>query len=166
MVNPSVSCLHDQVSRLVLEDLDLQGSFESLTALTQLRVLNLKQNRLSSPIPNLSNFTALKLLFLSHNDFSGEFSPSMPTLFQLYCLNLLYNNFSGEVPISVNSLTHLLTLQLEENQFFDSISDQNLPNLQDFNVSGNRFSGFSADIVLGYQQNNNWICVLVYSYSK
>ncbi|KAK4605960.1 hypothetical protein RGQ29_000300 [Quercus rubra] len=136
-----VSCLHDRVSRLVLEDLDLQGSFESLTALTQLRVLSLKQNRLSGPIPDLSNLTALKLLFLSHNDFSGQFPPSMPTLFRLYRLDLSYNNFSGEVPVSVSGLTHLLTLRLEENRFSGSISGLNLPNLQEFNVSGNRFSG-------------------------
>ena len=81
-----VSCLHNQVSRLVLEDLDLQGLFKSLTVLTQLRVLILKQNRLSGPIPDLSNLTALKLLFLSHNDFSGEFQSSMPTLFRLTVL--------------------------------------------------------------------------------
>ncbi|KAK4605961.1 hypothetical protein RGQ29_000301 [Quercus rubra] len=124
-----VSCLHDRVSRLVLEDLDLQGSFESLTALTQLRVLSLKQNRLSGPIPDLSNLTALKLLFLSHNDFSGQFPPSMPTLFRLYRLDLSYNNFSGEVPVSVSE------------PFSGSISGLNLPNLQEFNVSGNRFSG-------------------------
>ena len=80
-IQTGVSCLHNRVSQLVLEDLDLQGSFESLTALTQLRVLSLKQNYLSSPIPNLSNLTALKLLFLSHNDFFGELPPSMSTLF-------------------------------------------------------------------------------------
>ena len=79
----SISCLHDQVSWLVLEDLDLQGLFESLTALTQLRVLSLKQNRLSGPILDLSNLTALNLFFLSHNNFFSKFPPSMLTLFQL-----------------------------------------------------------------------------------
>ncbi|KAA8529126.1 hypothetical protein F0562_034075 [Nyssa sinensis] len=48
-----VSCLQNRVSRLVLEGLDLQGSFEPLTSLSQLRVLSLKRNRLSGSIPDL-----------------------------------------------------------------------------------------------------------------
>ncbi|XP_018856550.1 probable leucine-rich repeat receptor-like protein kinase At1g68400 [Juglans regia] len=136
-----VSCLHDRVSRLVLENLDLRGSFHPLTALTRLRVLSLKRNRLSGPIPDLSNITGLKLLFLSYNNFSGGFPQSVPSLFRLYRLDLSYNNLSGDVPLEVNGLTHLLTLRLEENQFSGSISRLSLPNLQDLNVSGNHLSG-------------------------
>ncbi|XWS63526.1 hypothetical protein CRYUN_Cryun06bG0106500 [Craigia yunnanensis] len=136
-----VTCLQNRVSRLVLENLDLNGSFEPLTSLTQLRVLSLKQNRLSGPFPNLSNLTVLKLLFLSHNEFTGEFSASVLSLFRLYRLDLSFNNFTGEIPVTVNRLTHLLTLRLEENRFSGQVSSLNLPNLQDFNVSGNRLSG-------------------------
>ncbi|XP_021822717.1 probable leucine-rich repeat receptor-like protein kinase At1g68400 [Prunus avium] len=136
-----VSCTRNRVSRLVLENLDLQGSLEPLTALTQLRVLSLKRNRLSGPIPNLSNLTALKLLFLSYNDFSGDFPASVTSLFRLYRLDLSYNNLSGHIPSTVNHLTHLLTLRLEVNRFTGSISGLNLPNLQDFNVSANRLTG-------------------------
>ncbi|GFZ16059.1 leucine-rich repeat transmembrane protein kinase family protein [Actinidia rufa] len=136
-----VSCLQNRVSRLVLEGLDLRGSIQPLTALTQLRILSLKRNRLSGPIPDLTNLTALKLLFLSYNEFSGEFPPSAAALFRLYRLDLSYNNFSGQIPVAVNRLTHLLTLRLEENQFSGTISQLNLPSLQDFNVSGNRLAG-------------------------
>ncbi|PON86947.1 Tyrosine-protein kinase [Trema orientale] len=136
-----VSCVNQRVSRLVLENLDLRGSFEPLTGLIQLRVLSLKRNRLSGPIPDLSNFTALKLLFLSYNEFSGEFPASATSLSRLYRLDLSYNNLSGEFPATVNRLTHLLTLRLEENRFSGTISGLNLPNIQDFNVSGNSLSG-------------------------
>ncbi|XP_015895551.3 probable leucine-rich repeat receptor-like protein kinase At1g68400 [Ziziphus jujuba] len=136
-----VSCIRNRVSRLVLENLGLRGSFEPLTALTQLRVLSLKKNRLSGPIPDLSNVTTLKLLFLSYNDFSGAFPASVASLFRLYRLDLSFNNLTGEIPAAVNRLTHLLTLRLEENRFSGSISGLNLPSLQDFNISGNRFSG-------------------------
>ncbi|XP_022726103.1 probable leucine-rich repeat receptor-like protein kinase At1g68400 [Durio zibethinus] len=136
-----VTCLQNRVSRLVLENLDLTGSFEPLTSLTQLRVLSLKQNRLSGPVPNLSNLTALKLLFLSHNELTGEFPASVQSLFRLYRLDLSFNNFTGEIPVTVNRLTHLLTLRLEENRFSGPLSSLNLPNLQDFNVSDNRLSG-------------------------
>ncbi|XP_054794743.1 probable leucine-rich repeat receptor-like protein kinase At1g68400 [Prosopis cineraria] len=136
-----VFCLHNRVSRIVLEDLDLRGSFEPLTSLTQLRVLSLKQNRLSGPIPSLSNFTALKLLYLSYNEFSGGFPATLTSLFRLYRLDLSHNNLSGEIPATVNHLTHVLTLCLDENRFSGNIPSLNLPNLQDFNVSGNRLSG-------------------------
>ncbi|PQQ01021.1 putative leucine-rich repeat receptor-like protein kinase [Prunus yedoensis var. nudiflora] len=136
-----VSCTRNRVSRLVLENLDLHGTFEPLTALTQLRVLSLKRNRLSGPIPDLSNLTALKLLFLSYNDFSGDFPASVTSLFRLYRLDLSYNNLSGNIPFTVNHLTHLLTLRLEVNRFSGSISGLNLQNLQDFNVSANRLTG-------------------------
>nr|DAD35402.1 TPA_asm: hypothetical protein HUJ06_006042 [Nelumbo nucifera] len=136
-----VSCLQNRTSRLVLEGLDLHGSFDPLTKLNQLRVLSLKRNRLSGPIPDLSNLTALKLLFLSYNEFSGDFPASVPSLFRLYRLDLSYNNLSGQIPATVNRLTHLLTLRLEENLFSGGISSLDLPNLQDFNVSGNRLTG-------------------------
>ncbi|KAL6188013.1 hypothetical protein ACLB2K_039408 [Fragaria x ananassa] len=136
-----VSCTRNRVSRLVLEGLDLGGSFAALTGLTQLRVLSLKRNRLSSPIPDLSNLTSLKLLFLSYNDFSGEFPASLTSLFRLYRLDLAYNNLTGEIPETVSHLTHLRTLRLEANRFSGSISGLNLPNLQEFNVSANRLYG-------------------------
>lgn len=150
---PDVSCTNDRVSRLVLENLDLHGSFQPLTALTQLRVLSLKGNRLSGHIPDLSNFTALKLLFLSHNDFSGEFPASVTSLSRLYRLDLSHNNLSGEVPVSVNRLTHLLTLRLESNRFSGSISGLNFPSLQDFNVSGNSFSGQIPKPLSGFPES-------------
>ncbi|KAI4357784.1 hypothetical protein L6164_001710 [Bauhinia variegata] len=136
-----VSCFQNRVSRLVLENLYLCGSFEPLTALTQLRVLSLKRNRLSGPIPSLANFTALKLLFLSYNEFSGDFPASITNLSRLYRLDLSHNNLSGSIPASVNHLTHLLTLRLDGNGFSGHIPALNLPDLQDFNVTGNRLSG-------------------------
>ncbi|CAN0870303.1 Probable leucine-rich repeat receptor-like protein kinase At1g68400 [Linum grandiflorum] len=138
-----VSCRQNRVSRLVLENLGLNGSFiEPLTSLTHLRVLSLKSNSLSGPIPpSFSNLTSLKLLFLSRNSFSGEFPPSLLSLSRLFRLDLSRNNFSGPVP-SAAHLTHLLTLRLEENNFSGPISNLDLPlTIQDFNVSGNRLSG-------------------------
>ncbi|ESR61665.1 hypothetical protein CICLE_v10014501mg [Citrus x clementina] len=136
-----VSCLQNRVSHLVLENLQLSGSLQPLTSLTQLRVLSLKYNRFTGPVPSLSNLTALKLLFLSHNNFNGEFPDSVSSLFRLYRLDLSFNNFSGQIPLTVNHLTHLLTLKLEANRFSGPITGLDLRNLQDFNVSGNHLSG-------------------------
>ncbi|KAL4279526.1 hypothetical protein GQ457_03G007150 [Hibiscus cannabinus] len=136
-----VTCFQNRISRLVLENLELAGSFEPLASLTQLRVLSLKQNRLSGPVPDLSNLTAIRILLLSRNGFTGEFPASVSLLSRLYRLDLSFNNFSGEIPVAINRLTHLLTLRLEENRFSGQVSSLNLPNLQELNVSGNRLSG-------------------------
>ncbi|XP_009615450.1 probable leucine-rich repeat receptor-like protein kinase At1g68400 [Nicotiana tomentosiformis] len=145
-----VSCLNNRVSRLVLENLNLKGSFQNLSSLKELRVLSLKNNQFSGPVPNLSKLTALKLLFLSHNEFSGDFPESLTSLFKLYRLDLSYNNFSGEIPANVNRLTHLLTLRLEENDFSGEISGVKLSNLQEFNVSGNKLVGEIPSSLSGF----------------
>ncbi|KAD7478841.1 hypothetical protein R6Q59_005349 [Mikania micrantha] len=159
-----VSCLHNRVTRLVLEDLELQGRFDSLASLTQLRILSLKRNRLTGPVPDLSNLTSLKLLFLSSNQISGEFPPSVPSLFGLYRLDLSYNNFSGEFPAMINRMNHLLTLRLEENQFSGSIAFLQLQNLQEFNISGNQVSGEIPSVLSSFPEsafsNNRFLCGL------
>ncbi|KAF5762202.1 putative protein kinase RLK-Pelle-LRR-III family [Helianthus annuus] len=156
-----VSCLHNRVTGLVLEKLNLHNRFDSLTSLVKLRVLSLKHNHLTGPIPNLSNLTSLKLLLLSHNQLSGDFPPSLPSLFRL---DLSYNNISGPIPATVNRLTHLLTLRLENNRISGSIDFINLPNLNDLNISMNNvtgkipvtLSGFSESVFL----NNSGLCGL------
>ncbi|PIN14992.1 Serine/threonine protein kinase [Handroanthus impetiginosus] len=152
-----ISCIHNRIVRLVLENLNLQGSFpHSITSLTKLRVLSLKKNRFSGQIPDLSNLTSLKLLFISHNHFSGDFPVSLSSLSKLYRLDLSYNNFSGSIPSSLNRLTHLLTLRLEENGFTGPISGLNLPSLQDFNISGNGFTGTIPGSLSGFPKSSFW----------
>ncbi|XP_075522287.1 putative leucine-rich repeat receptor-like protein kinase At1g68400 [Primulina tabacum] len=158
-----VSCLRNRVTHLVLENFDFNGTFpHSLTLLTQLRVLSLKENGFSGSIPDLSSLTSLKLLFVSHNKFSGEFPVSVALLTKLYRLDLSYNDFSGGIPLGLNRLTHLLTLKLEENLFTGPISGLNLPNLQDFNVSGNRLTGEIPVSLAGFPassfSNNPALC--------
>ncbi|KAK1298861.1 putative leucine-rich repeat receptor-like protein kinase [Acorus calamus] len=144
-----VSCLPSsaaasprRVSRLVLEGLGLSGgtsALQTLTSLDQLRVLSLKNNLLHGPLPDLSPLTALKLLFLSNNSFSGGFPSSVASLRRLYRLDLSSNRLSGPIPsAAVNRLApHLLTLRLDRNLFDGPISSLSLPNLQDLNLSSN-----------------------------
>lgn len=154
-----INCLHNRVSRLVLENLELTGTFTSLNSLTHLRVLSLKRNNLSGSLPDMSKFTSLRLVFLSHNKFSGEFPVFLS---RLYRLDLSYNNLSGHIPDDVNNLTHILTLRLESNQFSGKIPEINLINLLDFNISGNKLTGEIPNALSGFPPsafvNNVLLC--------
>lgn len=114
----------------------------TLGRLTQLRVLSLRSNRLSGPIP--SDFSELKLLrslYLQNNLFTGEFPPSLSSLTRLTRLDLSFNNFTGKIPFSVNNLTHVTRFYLQNNTFDGILPNLNLPNMSDFNVSYNRLNG-------------------------
>lgn len=107
----------------------------------------------------MSKFTSLRLVFLSHNKFSGEFPVFLS---RLYRLDLSYNNLSGHIPDDVNNLTHILTLRLENNQFSGKIPEINLINLLDFNISGNKLTGEIPNALSGFPPsafvNNVLLC--------
>jgi hypothetical protein len=138
-----VTCAGGRVTRLVLEDLNLNGTgaLSALSRLDGLRVISLKSNRLSGPLPDLSPLSGLKLLFLSYNNLSGPIPPTISSLHRLYRLDLSHNNLSGSVPASLNQLTRLLTLRLDSNLLTGSISGLSLPRLQDLNLSSNLLTG-------------------------
>ena len=100
-----VSCLQNRVSHLVLEGLDLQGSLQPLTSLTQLRILSLKRNRLSGPILNLFNLIALKLLLLTMS-YRGSF-PLPSHLFSGCNVSIfLTTTYLGQISASINHLAY------------------------------------------------------------
>ncbi|KAI5352460.1 hypothetical protein L3X38_005351 [Prunus dulcis] len=152
-----------RVWSLDLVNLSLHGSFEPLALLDDLLVLNLNGNRLSGPIPNLSNLTRLQILILSHNQLSGDFPITITKLYDLQRVDLSYNKLSGEIPWKVNHLTKLLTLKLDVNRFSGSIYFLRLPNLVEFNVSSNLFSGKVPGSLSSFPEScfsqNNDLCL-------
>ncbi|XP_027149371.1 probable inactive receptor kinase At5g67200 [Coffea eugenioides] len=138
-----VQCSQTRVVRFVVEGMDLGGVFapSTLTRLDQLRVLSLQNNSLAGPIPDLSGLVNLKVLFLSHNSFTGSIPPSLSTLHRLKTLDLSHNNLTGPVPISFNNLDRLYTLRLDSNRFNGSIPALNQSTLQMFNISSNNLTG-------------------------
>ncbi|KAF8406883.1 hypothetical protein HHK36_006004 [Tetracentron sinense] len=147
-----------RVTRLVLQNLNLNGSIQTLISLTHLRLLSLKNNTLSSSL-DFSSWKNLKLLFLSHNQFSGNFPAGISHLRRLRRLDLSHNRLSGHIPMSVlNKLPHLLTLRLEANSFTGTLSS--LDSISDFNVSENNLSGeiptsFSSFKASSFMGNRN-----------
>ncbi|KAM1173500.1 hypothetical protein ACFX13_026818 [Malus domestica] len=114
----------------------------TLGRLTQLRVLSLRSNRLSGPIPaDFSNLTLLRSLYLQGNQLSGEFPTGLTQLERLNRLVLSSNNFTGPIPFAVSNLTHLTVLFLENNGFSGKLPNIQAPNLTNFNVSNNKLNG-------------------------
>lgn len=115
---------------------------DTLGRLSQLRVLSLRSNRLTGPIPaDFSRLGNLRNLFLQDNRFSGGFPAGLGNSTRLVRLDLSSNNFSGEIPAGVNNLSGLTRLYLQNNGFTGKIPSLNLSGLSDFNVSKNRLNG-------------------------
>ncbi|XP_068654215.1 probable inactive receptor kinase At5g67200 [Aristolochia californica] len=138
-----VKCVKGKVVHLVLESSGLKGRFagNTLTRLDQLRVLSLKNNSLSGPVPDLSALLNLKSLFLDHNSFEGSFPLSIVSLHRLRTLDLSRNAFDGPIPDQLAGLDRLYYLRLELNRFNGTIPAFNQSFLRVFNVSGNNLTG-------------------------
>ncbi|KAK9101855.1 hypothetical protein Sjap_019109 [Stephania japonica] len=131
----------------------------TLSRLSQLRVLSLRSNRLSGQIPqDLSQLKLIRNLYLQNNDFSGVLPTSITELPRLTRLDVSNNKLSGNVPFLLNNLTHLTGLFLEKNNFSGSLPNLHIATLQNFNVSYNNLNGsipetlgklFSADSFRG-----------------
>nr|VDD28689.1 unnamed protein product [Brassica oleracea] len=142
-----VKCAQGRVVRLVLSGVGLRGYFSSatLTRLDQLRVLSLDNNSLFGPVPDLSPLVNLKSLFLSRNEFTGAFPPSILSLHRLMILSLSYNNLTGQIPYEITALNRLTSLNLEFNRFNGTLPSLNQPFLTSFNVSVNNLTGVIPD---------------------
>ncbi|CAN6854999.1 unnamed protein product [Brassica oleracea var. botrytis] len=142
-----VKCAQGRIVRLVLSGVGLRGYFSSatLTRLDQLRVLSLDNNSLFGPVPDLSPLVNLKSLFLSRNEFTGAFPPSILSLHRLMILSLSYNNLTGQIPYEITALNRLTSLNLEFNRFNGTLPSLNQSFLTSFNVSVNNLTGVIPD---------------------
>ncbi|MBA0707066.1 hypothetical protein Golax_019145 [Gossypium laxum] len=138
-----VKCAQGRVVRYILQNAALRGVFpaNSLSKLDQLRVLSLRNNSLSGPIPDLSSLYNLKSLFLGRNNFSGTFPPSILSLHRITSLDLSYNELAGPIPANLTALERLNVLRLEWNRFDGPVPALNQSFLLIFNVSGNNLTG-------------------------
>ncbi|WCJ17609.1 Leucine-rich repeat protein kinase family protein [Euphorbia peplus] len=136
-------CINGRVTKLVLEYLNLTGTLDAktLNQLDQLRVLSFKANSISGQIPNLSALVNLKSLFLTDNNFTGDFPHSILNLHRLKVINLAQNQISGPIPDSLLKLTRLYLLYLQNNNFTGQIPPLTQTSLRFFNVSNNHLSG-------------------------
>ncbi|XP_059655354.1 probable inactive receptor kinase RLK902 [Cornus florida] len=157
-----VYCDNDRVTRLRLPADGLVGQIPeaSIGNLTQLRILSLRRNSLSGPLPSdLGSCAELRRLFLQENQFSGTIPATLFGLNNLVRFNIASNKFSGEISSEFNNLTRLKTLYLENNQLTGSLPE--LPQVTEFNVSFNRLNGSIPSSLRKFDSSaflNNSLC--------
>jgi Protein kinase domain/Leucine rich repeat N-terminal domain len=130
-----------RVFELRLPGTGLSGAIPSSTIsnLTSLRVLSLRYNLITSPLPDdLSVHRNITRMFLNNNAFTGPIPSVLFSLTSLEKLDLSSNNFSGEIYTSLNNLTRLNYLFLQYNNFSGTLPQElYFPNLEQFNISYN-----------------------------
>ncbi|KAK6126277.1 hypothetical protein DH2020_039982 [Rehmannia glutinosa] len=138
-----IKCTNHRVTAVSLPSLNLRGPIDALASLDQLRLLELRDNRLNGTLAPIANCLNLKHVYLSGNDFSGEIPPELSSLHRLLRLDLSNNNLRGPIPTQLSKLSRLLTLRLENNEISGTIPNffNSLPNLKDLNLSNNELQG-------------------------
>ncbi|OIV93772.1 hypothetical protein TanjilG_07675 [Lupinus angustifolius] len=114
-----VKCSQNNVISFILQNIKLNGTFSpnSLTRLTHLRVLILRNNSLFGSIPDLSSLNKLKILLLDHN------------------------HFSGSIPVQLNLLDRVVSIRLDSNSLSGTVPVIEIRGLKIFNVSENKLTG-------------------------
>ncbi len=97
------------------------GPFPDLSALTNLRTLNLSYNRFPGPFPDLSALTNLNSLVLSNIQLTGAI-PDLSALSNLTVLHLSSNQLTGPFP-DLSALTNLSKLYLSNNGLTGPLPD-------------------------------------------
>ena len=134
-----------RVRRLSLGGLDLPGAIPSAVGrLSDLRVLDLSDNRLTGGIPEeLGSLASLQSLDLSANYLHGEIPHALGALHELELLDLAGNNLHGPIPTALTGLSNLHRLWLNYNLLSGTVPAElaELPKLRSLKLIGNQFSG-------------------------
>ncbi|XP_039018382.1 pollen receptor-like kinase 3 [Hibiscus syriacus] len=140
-----VQCSGDSVVGFHLTGLQLSGSIDvqALFQIRGLKAISFINNSFIGSIPEFNELTALRALYLSHNQFSGEipngyFYP-MQNLKKVWLNN---NEFTGKIPDSLMQLPNLVELHLQSNQFSGEIPRLKYPEvLNSLDLSRNELQG-------------------------
>ncbi len=137
----------------------LSGTFPTyITNFRRLEELNFNGMRLSGTLPDsIGNVPNLRSLLIAGNALTGRIPRSLENATNLQELNLGSNALSDSIPAFLGNLLSLRVLRLNNNQLLGSIPNTfgsptrkvaaltSTPNLQEFDVSGNRVTGSIPD---------------------
>ncbi|PIN20563.1 Serine/threonine protein kinase [Handroanthus impetiginosus] len=141
-----VTCNHDN-SRVIavrLPAIGFRGKIptNTLSRLSALQILTLRSNGFSGPFPSeLLRLRNLTGLYLHFNNFQGPLPVDFSVWRNLSVLNLSNNGFNGSIPSSISNLTHLTALYLANNSLSGDVPDLNIPSLQLLDLSNNNLTG-------------------------
>ncbi|XP_054804794.1 pollen receptor-like kinase 3 [Prosopis cineraria] len=138
-----IICDNNIITGLHLSDLGLSGKvdIDAMLEIKGLRTVSLVNNSFSGPIPEFNRIGALKALYLSTNQFSGQipldFFSYLNSLKKIW---LSENKFSGPIPDSISQLDMLIEIHLENNEFSGPIPP--LPrSIKSLDMSNNKLQG-------------------------
>ncbi|KAG6477367.1 probable inactive receptor kinase At4g23740 [Zingiber officinale] len=154
-----VTCSADgsRVVSLRLPGIGFRGPIppNTLSRLSALQILSLRSNSFSGLFPpDFANLTALTGLHLRFNRFSGPLPIDFSPWKNLSALDLSFNHFNGSIPSSLSNLTLLAILNLSNNSLSGQIPDLELPDLQFVNVSNNHLDGTIPKFLLNYPSSS------------
>ena len=129
---------YGRVVRLELSDNGLNGPIPDLTALQRLEWLDLAENDLTGPIPDLAALSNLVVLNLGHNQLAGPV-PDLSTFSYLKILGLNHNRLSGPI-FDLHQFANLQFLRLDNNDFTGPLPNLSvLTELAGLYLIGNQF---------------------------
>ncbi|KAG6679056.1 hypothetical protein I3842_14G111900 [Carya illinoinensis] len=115
--------------------------------LSKLRAFHAENNRLTGSIPpSLGNLSSLEELVVFTNNLGGSIPNALGQLKNLIAIILTENKFSGTIPPSIFNLSSISVLNVGLNQLRGSqvqweLGITTLPNLRDFSIASNHFTG-------------------------
>ncbi|CAI8618564.1 unnamed protein product [Vicia faba] len=135
-----------RVTEIRLSSLNLAGTLPSdLNSLTQLTVLDLRNNSLSGSFPSLANLSSLKTAYLGANKFTSVSSAAFSGLTLLQELYFDHNSdlSQWEFPNELTQSSSLTTLDLSSSMINGNLPDifGNFSSLTSVRLSFNNFTG-------------------------
>ncbi|XP_074579540.1 putative inactive leucine-rich repeat receptor-like protein kinase At3g03770 [Curcuma longa] len=150
---------------LVLSGNTISGEIPDLSRLNKLEMLDLRDNKLHSELPDMP--TGLVTVLLSKNSLAGEIPPQFGQLDRLQHLDLSFNLLEGTPPAALFSLPNISYLNLASNSLSGSLPESLTcsSHLGFVDMSTNRLSGELPSCLISNSNkmvlNFSWNCLPV-----
>lgn len=156
-ISPSLSNL-TRLRTLDLRQNSLTGTIPpELAALPSLTSVKLSYNKLEGTIPSEFGRSTLRTLALHYNRLSGSLPDALWNCTGLRQLTIYANNLTGTISPSIGNLTNLWTLRLSDNNFYGEIPSSigNITGLIFIGLAGNSFNGTIPSTICQQKTVNN-----------
>ncbi|KAL4032297.1 hypothetical protein IC575_005367 [Cucumis melo] len=138
---PSSLCKIRTLADVYLSQNEISGELPDLSALVNLHVLDIRENKLNSVLPVMPK--GLVTLLLSKNALSGEIPKHFGQMNQLQHLDLSSNRLTGSPPFFLFNLPNITYLNLSSNMMSGTLQNplSCSAKLGDVDISDNKLTG-------------------------